>query len=451
MKRLITYFYAFLLVALMTGCSKTDYLNAIPNNSVALVSMDVGKMNGIDNQTLLKALLHVSNLNTSGIDVSAPVYLFESADGNLGLCAKVDDASDLQKTLDNLASKGICQRLKEHRDCQFTLLKNAWAIGFNDDAVLVMGPVTATSYTNLRSQMAKYLRQSEEKGILHSRLYERLDSIDGAMKMVARVDALPEKLIMPFTLGAPASTNPSQIFVSAKMRVEDKCLVIDGRTFSFNAKIDKALKEATQTYRLIQGKYMFTMSKDDVAGLFVNVKGDEFIRLMNENRGFQALLAGVNAAIDMDNIIKSVDGDMCVIMPNGSDKGFRMKMCAQLAHSQWLKDVDYWKQSCPPGSRIRDWNQNAFCFSDGKTSFYFGVSPDKQFYSGGSEEDALMALTQSKNPIPASWQRLIEGQKMVMVMNLEALTDNQQGVGGVSSMLKPLFGEVNSLLYRLSE
>ena len=62
-----------------------------------------------------------------------------------------------------------------------------------------------------------------------------------------------------------------------------------------------------------------------------------------------------------------------------------------------------------------------------------------------------MALTQSKNPIPASWQRLIEGQKMVMVMNLEALTDNQQGVGGVSSMLKPLFGEVNSLLYRLSE
>ncbi|MBQ1758449.1 MAG: DUF4836 family protein, partial [Prevotella sp.] len=332
-----------------------------------------------------------------------------------------------------------------------TLLNNAWAIGFSDDAVLVMGPVTATSYTNLRSQMAKYLRQSEEKGILHSRLYERLDSIDGAMKMVARVDALPEKLIMPFTLGAPVSTNPSQIFVSAKMRVEDKCLVIDGQTFSFNAKIDKALKEATQTYRLIQGKYMFTMSKDDVAGLFVNVKGDEFIRLMNENRGFQALLAGVNAAIDMDNIIKSVDGDMCVIMPNGSDKGFRMKMCAQLAHSQWLKDVDYWKQSCPPGSRIRDWNQNAFCFSDGKTSFYFGVSPDKQFYSGGSEEDALMALTQSKNPIPASWQRLIEGQKMVMVMNLEALTDNQQGVGGVSSMLKPLFGEVNSLLYRLSE
>ena len=153
----------------------------------------------------------------------------------------------------------------------------------------------------------------------------------------------------------------------------------------------------------------------------------------------------------MDNIIKSVDGDMCVIMPNGSDKGFRMKMCAQLAHSQWLKDVDYWKQSCPPGSRIRDWNQSAYCFSDGKTSFYFGVSPDKQFYSGGSEEDALMALTQSKNPIPASWQRLIEGQKMVMVMNLDALTDNQQGVGGVSSMLKPLFGEVNSLLYRLSE
>ena len=99
--------------------------------------------------------------------------------------------------------------------------------------------------------------------------------------------------------------------------------------------------------------------------------------------------AGLRALFGAAEVMQE-NGDMCVIMPNGSDKSFRMKMCAQLAHSQWLKDVDYWKQSCPPGSRIRDWNQNAFCFSDGKTSFYFGVSPDKQFYSGGSEEDALM-------------------------------------------------------------
>ena len=451
MKKILAYFTLVCWVGLMSSCSQGDYLNAIPSNSVALVSMDMGKMKGINNQTLLKALLHVSNVNTAGIDVSTPIYLFESSDGNLGLCAKVSSSSDLEKTLSRLASNGVCQALKEHRDCQFTLLRNAWVVGFTDEAILMMGPVTPANYPSMRNQMARYLRQSEEKGILSSRLYEKLDSIDGAMKMVARVDALPEKLVMPFTLGAPANTEPSQIFVSARMNVVDQCLVIDGKTFSFNQRIKKALKDATQTYRLIQGKYMFAMAKHHIAGLFVNVNGNEFIRLLNGNRGFQALLAGVNTAIDMDNIIKSVDGDMCVIMPSTTDNGFRMTMCAQLANSQWLNDVSYWKQSCPRGSVIRDWGTNAYCFSDGKTSFYFGVSPDLQFYSGSNEDDARMALNHSSAPVSQSWKQLMEGQKMVMMMNLEALTNHQESMGAVLQLLDPLFGKVHSVVYRLQE
>ena len=451
MKRNILYVITTLCVVLMSSCSNSDYLNAIPGNSVAIVSMDVGKMNGVNNQVLLKALLRVSNLNTSGIDVSRPVFLFESADGNLGLCAKVDNVNNLEKTIGNLVSKGVCQALKEYRDCQFTLLQNAWVVGFTDESILVMGPITPSNFANQRNQMAKYLSQSEEKGIRSSHLFEKLDSIDGSMKMVARVDAFPEKLIAPFTLGAPKGTEPSKIFLSAQMNVEDGCLVIDGETFSFNARIDKALKEATQTYRLIQGKYMFTMSKDDVLGLFVNVKGEEFIRLMNENPGFQALLAGVNAAIDMDNIIKSIDGDMCVIMPSSMEDNVRVSMCAQLAHSDWLKDVGYWKQSCPQGGQIRDWGKDAYYYTDGKTAFYFGVSSDLQVYSGGSEDDARMALRQSVNPLPTSMQRLIEKQKMVMVMNLEALSKDKDGMDGLSTWLKPLFGDVRSVVYRMKE
>ena len=450
MKRNILYLFTFVYVLLMSACSNSDYLNAIPSNSVALVSLDLGKKTGFDNQTILKAFLHVVNANTAGIDVSSPLYLFESADGNLGLCAKVNSVDDLQKTLEGLSSKGICQAIKEHKDFHFTFLQNAWVVGFSDDALLVMGPTTATNYATMRNQMVKYLRQSEEKSILSSRLYAHLDSIEGAMKMVARVDALPEKLAMPFALGAPKGTEPSQIFVSAQMNVEGNCLVIDGKTFSFKPSIDKAIKEAMQTYRLVDGKHVFTMAKHDVYGLFVNVNGNEFIRLLNDNNGFQALLAGVNTAIDMDNIIKSVDGDMCVIMSN-MDNNTHLKMCAQLAHSKWLDDVSYWKQSCPRGATIRDWGNNAYCYSDGKTSYYFGVSPDLQFYSGSSENDARMALKPSSNPAMLSLIHLMDHQKLVMVMNLQALDNNKEEGGGFSQLLKPLFGEVHSVVYRLKE
>ena len=451
MKRYIYYSLVFFWISLVVSCSNSDYLNAVPGNSIGVVSMDMGKMNGFNNQALLKALLHVTNMNKTGIDISCPVILFESADGNLGVCAKVDNKGNLEQTLDDLVAKGACQALKEYKDCQFTLLNHTWVVGFTDDKLLVMGPITASDYSNVRNRMAKYLYQAEEKGIKASRIYEKLDSIDAPMKMVVRVDALPEKMILPFTLGAPIDTEPSQLFISAKMKVEDNCLVIDGKTFSFSQRIDKALRQATQTYGFLDVNTMFTTPKHGVSGLYLNVKGEEFMKLINGNRGFQALLAGFNAAIDMDNILKSVNGDMCVTMSSGSGNDVRMSMCAQLEHCNWLKDVDYWKQSCPSGGQIRDWDKNAYCYTDGHTSFYFGVTPDLKFYSGGSENDARLALTQSKDTVSQSMKDLIDGQRFVMMMNVEALMGENKEAGGLSTWLKPLFGDINSVVYRLDE
>ena len=62
-----------------------------------------------------------------------------------------------------------------------------------------------------------------------------------------------------------------------------------------------------------------------------------------------------------------------------------------------------------------------------------------------------MALNHSSTPVSQSWKQLMEGQKMVMVMNLEALTNHQESMGAVLQLLDPLFGKVHSVVYRLQE
>ena len=100
------------------------------------------------------------------------------------------------------------------------------------------------------------------------------------------------------------------------------------------------------------------MSADDAMGLFMNVDGKNFHKIIRQNQGISAMLTGINTAIDMDNIIKSINGDMVLIASDLSKGRLQMSMAAQLGNANWLKDVSYWKESVPQGGRIADWGKN---------------------------------------------------------------------------------------------
>lgn len=436
----IAYLMALLWVWVMTSCSNHDYLNAIPAESTMLISLNTAKMTGAGSQTLLKAFLHATNMNNTGIDISKPVMLFEDAQGNLGICAKTEDEKQLATLLRKMGVE-----IKESQGFHFAALPSHWMVGYSDVSALIMGPVLPAAQSEMKQLMTRYLKAKEDDGIVGTPMYDKLDSIDAPMSMVCQAKALPEYLIAPFTLGAPQGTDPSQVIIAANLEIKDGCLWISGQTFSFVKRINEALQMAQASYRPISGKYVASMSQQDAAGLFVNVDGTKFIKLMTGNRGIQTMLSGINTAIDMNSIIKGVDGDLAIITPSLGQTSFQIMMAAKLKNADWLADVDYWKQSVPAGGIIGDWGRDCYYYRDGKTSYYFGVTPDWQYMSGVSEQDAQQSIKASPNPIPKKVQEQLKGQKMAMVVNLAGIGDNT----GISSFLKPLFGNVNTLVYTL--
>ena len=144
---------------LLSSCSGSDYLNAIPKKSTALISVDMKQMTADksdeDKAGMLKTLLHVDDVDNCGIDVSEKLYLFETADGNLGLCAKVSSEDGVSDWLATLAKKHIATEVTERKDFHFSVLKNSWLVGYSDEALLVMGPVVADAQAQLQQQMVK--------------------------------------------------------------------------------------------------------------------------------------------------------------------------------------------------------------------------------------------------------------------------------------------------------
>lgn len=433
------------------ACSKDDYRHAIPRDCTALASVDMSQLTGNRYQLLLKLLLRSSSLEDLGMDLSQRVFLFETADGMLGMCVGMADADQLASTLEKLAAIGGCGQPEERRGYRFTLMAGSWVVGYSDVALLLMGPVAKDGVLEMQNRMARLLAQEEEQGVLGTRIYEKLQSMKGRMNVVAQAQALPEQVVMPFMLGAPQDADASQVYVAAEMSLRDGMLLMDGETFSFNKSVDASLQEASKIYRPIQGRYIPMLDDEAVMAMLVNVEGKDYLKLLQSNRSLQSLLAGVNTAIDMDNILRSVNGEMLVQTTLGQQDEMRMALNAELAHTEWLRDVPYWKQSCPQGARLDDWKENAWHFSNGEQSFYFGVTSDAQFYSG-THESRLLAMLQGVPETSGISPKLageLKGSRLVMLLNLEPLNRRQEKSAVVTSWLGKIMGDVRYIVYRM--
>ena len=237
------------------------------------------------------------------------------------------------------------------------------------------------------------------------------------------------------------------MIIAAEMEREQQVMHIKGEVFSLNATVNQSLKQAYLLYRPITDRYLSATPRDAMLSMFLNVDGQKFLPVMQNNAGFQALLTGINTAIDMDNILRSVDGDLALVTPYYDEHRLSMRMMAQLKHKNWVKDVGYWKKSCPAGGRIVDWKPDAWYYTSKETTFYFGVTPQLQFFSGSTAEEASRAFAPAKQQLSATEKNLIKGQKLALVINMNALQGGK--TGAVTAMLQPIFGDVHTLIYTL--
>lgn len=376
MKKIVLAFLCF-SAFLLCSCSKGSYLSVIPDDAVAIISVDVPQ-SGL-------------NIDAEGIDTSQKIYLFETADGAFCLAAKSSNSSE-----------------------GFSILQDKWVCGFADGKMLIMGPVIPAQQDEVKKRIGKMLQQAEEESIVGTPVLERLDSIKSPIALVAQSSALPEQFAPYFTLAAPRQASPSQIYISASISLADGVMQIDGSNFSLNKSIGSAIAETSKAFRPLNGAFSGDARKQFFS-LMMNVEGEKLLPILRQNNALQALLTGINTAIDMDNILRSVDGDMAY-MADSTLSGIEMK--AQLKNRDFLKDIAYWKSSCPAGTRIIDQGRDTWLFQGSDISFLFGVTADNQFFG-----------------------RLIRKQS----------SDGSQVISSVLDMIQPFVGPLKSIVYTVTE
>ncbi len=474
---------------LLSACSGNDYTQAIPAGSKAVAAIDLQRLAGRDLTAEQTAqLLHTDEAADCGLDLRARVYAFVSGDDNLGFVAKVANEKKVVQWAERLNGEGLCGKVQEKKGCHFVVVGGAWVVGFSGKALVAMGPMLPFAHASAQQRIAKLLEQDADHSMRGTAMFDKLTEMDAPLSLVATATALPEQLASVFTFGLPpadgqqrlglkaALSKPkgidySRVMIAASVSLESNVLEMNASCFSDNKATTEAINEARSFLRPITDRYLNHMSTADLIGFFVNVNGGRFVEALQADKRMGMLLAGMNAAIDMDNILRAVDGDMALVVDNKtvegplngqqsnigftsaalsatgqwSDAGSQLRLMAQLSNKAWLDDVAYWKVSCPYGSSITDWQTDAYRYTDGRMDLYFGVSTDMQLYAGTSVERAQACLGSVDSPLPSTVQQRIIGKRLCLLMNINT-SDYDSKVQTAMSLLTSVLGDITTIL-----
>lgn len=313
MTKKITIYILFVIASCLASCSRRDYVNTIPANSTALISVNaIEFVNGnTPFTTLLAPFASEDRKELKGIDLTKDIYLFETADGTLGLCAPVGDDYELSEFLKRMKGLGAVKPLTEKDDVDFYLISESCILAHSDGAMLAMGPVTGQeAQDKLIKRMLRYFAQDEETSIRKSMIWEHMQELSSTMRMVAQASALPEQMVASFTIGSPKGTDPADVLVEAELSFDDGTLYLDGSTCSYNPNIKQSLQKASQVYKPLTINWEKMMNDTTLVGVFMNVNGEEFMPHLQTNKALNTMLLGTNAY----DRIKNNHGDLAILL-----------------------------------------------------------------------------------------------------------------------------------------
>lgn len=436
-KKIFRFTIVALLTALLCSCS-SNYVDVVPHNAKAVMAINPKQLGTDSELGALGKILGVEQVENCGIDLNENIYLFMAPDGMLGLVAAVTSESDVEKVFANLVEKKTATEFEDYKGYDFSVVKNSFLVGKSSKALLVMGPSVASDHLVLKRRMAKYLSAENEDGFGTTEMYRRLSDIDAALAVVAQLRALPESVSVPFSMTLPKSAPMEKCYVAAAVRRQGRTLSIEGETFSFDSQTDDSIKAMKDKFKPIADSYLNTIPSDRLMSLTCSMSGNDLLNMMRSNNEMRTLLFGVNTSIDIDKMVRSVDGQIIVGYDDSNDEN-HFSMLAEVNNTDWIADVGYWKRSSPQGTVIDDMGEEKYRIHSDAMDVFFGVDKSgKLLYISSEEEVADNCTKTAKKPIDSEIKAMVVGKKLAIIVNTNSLFkvfDANMGVGVALSML----------------
>lgn len=347
MERKKTYRFLALtvLVVFLAACSgETEYTNIIPADASAVASINLKSLaeksglNDQENKDVKQKLMDaiksglsatafkqvekiVNDPAESGIALNEPIYFFASRTLPYpALTMKVTDVDKVRATLDAMASEQVCQPVAEGDGYDFTTFTDGSLCAYTKSALIVVLSVESTQLETTKKTVTQLMKQEADKSVTKNKGFIKMNEQKGDMIFFASMQDLPATYTQQIGFGLSEEMDMSQLFVLGSFNFENGKISMKYQTYTENKELQAQLKKQQKAFGTLKASLTSYFPASAVAYIAVNAKGDEFYKLLSENREFQNSFIGAERS-EVKNLITHIDGEVAIAITNASLMG----------------------------------------------------------------------------------------------------------------------------------
>lgn len=423
-------------ILLLVSCSdkERDYRAAIPADAGVVLSIDLKSLAekcGADGEAGLTALESflkenmdvsssarvldlVKNPAESGLDFSAPVYVYYVPSGEAGLVVKVSDGQKVETLWNKLCGQEECPPLESKSGVHYAVWERQAVAAFSESALLLAGGVSPSA--SLAERGISLLKQEEEQSFLAKKeLFEALGTGKGDVAgVVSYASAIPASYLSFVKSTMPEQVRLSDVGMCLSLAFEKGRLVVESRNvYTSDAAKEWAKKQDEATMPL---KGLFLPSKEPAFWMGAGIKGDKLFDRLKESPRLTELMEPVEEVLR--KLFAAMEGDFSLSVPCLAGEGQEVDLNVELKPgkedefvgtiAEWLEDTGM------PYSYMGD-KSYSVTLPFGKLAF--GLDADSRFYLTWKSEDV---------PAPeaevSGWTDEVKGKRMYGRFDLQSLS-----------------------------
>ncbi len=392
-----------LVLAVFTSCSKNDYLNVIPKDATLVASVNVAnlaekaELSGssavesvnkyiglvFNGEAKSKIENYVSDPREIGVDFSSPIYMFATPSQCFCLTMRVGSKSKVDDFVNLLVEQGLCGKPVERDDMMTGTLLDEVEFAYDDNTFLFLYSYGDGGSAIRKQFVAQLFAQDKDDSFVSTEHFDIMDDDKKDMVMYSNLAGLPNETAMMYKQLLPNGVRISDVEMVASLTFEDGKAVYDVEMNGVTEKAKKTIEEWNKNFRKIEGRYIDSPSKDFLVWGCFGVEGNWFFEGLKNNSEFKQILYIVERAIDIEQIIRSIDGDLAFVIPSSFVTGesdnsvVDFIATAKVKKTKFLDDVDYWKRSMKDyGLSMRDCGKNQYVVSGNDMDMCWGVDGD---------------------------------------------------------------------------
>lgn len=286
--------------------------------------------NLLDLFELLPKMLSGDSKST-GIDLTEPAYAFVSPIGVSAISLNVKNANKLEQLLNSIGFASEEQQ-------GYKWVTNNKAIGCIDSKKVLFFLSSSEKQDNLRSEMIKLMKQSRQEGPVMDGLTQQQGFLrvcfsceDNEFKK-AFAGIIPD--FKDAYVNAALHAGTSDLTLSAKLLAPKDSPLMDSEKYAL-----RPINSNLADYVPADPTFMFC----------ANLRGETILNYLKKNLvnpQLQAILMTLNVFFfDADLMLKAIDGDVMVVVPQIDLKHPQILLTATLNNTDFLKNADDWEDT----------------------------------------------------------------------------------------------------------